>query len=234
MAQTVRVARPEELGEAFATLGLEPAHAVLVVVGGAQTLDGGQLEAVQRLLEAVVVPFCDAVGAAVVDGGTDSGVMAAMGRARHAAGGRFPLVGVVAGGTVIDGELPDDGVRDGVAPDGRAQVADPARLEQHHTHFVVVPGAEWGDESPWIVEVARRIAAGSPVAGLLVGGGNIAARDVDNLVRAGVPVLTLAGTGGVADRLGADEVSGVESVDGLAREPDLAAALRRVLLDPNS
>jgi hypothetical protein len=220
----VRVARPEELGAAFATLGLESAHAVLVVVGGAQTLDGGQLEAVQRLLEAVVVPFCDAVGAVVVDGGTDSGVMAAMGRARDAAGGKFPLVGVVAGGTVVDGELPD----------GETQVTDPARLEQHHTHFVVVPGAEWGDESPWIVEVARRIAAGSPVAGLLMGGGNIAARDVENLVAGGFPVLALAGTGGVADRLVADERAGVEVVDGLAREPDLGGALRRVLLHPNS
>jgi hypothetical protein len=229
MAQTVRVARPEELGAAFTTVGLEPAHAVLVVVGGAQTLDGAQLEAVQRVLEAVVVPYCDAVGAAVVDGGTDSGVMAAMGRARHAAGGKFPLVGVVAAGTVVDGELPD-----GDAPDGRASVADPARLEQHHTHFVVVPGAQWGDESPWIVEVARRIAAGSPVAGLLVGGGNIAARDVENLVAAGFPVLTLAGTGGVADRLATGEVSGVEAVDGLVREPDLRGALQRVLPDPNS
>jgi hypothetical protein len=219
MAQTVHVARAEDLDAALATLGLGDPRAVLVVVGGAQTLAGAQLDAVEQLLAAVVVPVCDEVAATVVDGGTDSGVMAAMGRARAAAGGMLPLVGVVAAGTVVGGG----------GSDGETTVAEPAELEQHHTHFVVVPGTEWGDESPWIVEVARRLAGGSAVAGLLVGGGGIAAADVDNLVAAGYPVLALSGSGGVADRLAREDRSPVDAVDGLAHAPELEAALRRVL-----
>jgi hypothetical protein len=218
MAQTVHVARPDDLAAALATLGLGDARTVLVVVGGAQTLTGAQLDAVEGLLATVVVPLCDELGAAVVDGGTDVGVMAAMGRARAAKGGTFPLVGVVATGTVVGG-----------GPSGVGTVAERAHLEQHHTHFVVVPGSAWGDESPWIIEVARQLAAGSPVAGLLVGGGDISAHDVDNLVAAGYPVLALAHTGGVADRLAGEDHAPVDVVDGLARPADLGDSLRRAL-----
>jgi hypothetical protein len=219
MAHTVHVARADELAAALAALGLGDARAVLVVVGGAQSLAGTQLDTVEQLLAAVVVPLCDELGAAVVDGGTDSGVMAAMGRARAAEGGTFPLVGVVAAGTVVGGR-----------PSGAdATVSEPARFEQHHTHFVVVPGTDWGDESPWIVDVARQLARGSPVAGLLVGGGDISAHDVDNLVAAGYPVLALAGSGGVAERLAGARAPRVAVVDGLAGPADLDAALRGVL-----
>jgi hypothetical protein len=219
MAQTVHVARAEDLDAALATLGLGDLRAVLVVVGGARTLAGARLDAVEQLLATVVVPLCGELEAAVVDGGTDSGVMAAMGRARAAAGGTFPLVGVVAAGTVVGGgDSADD-----------ATVAEPAQLERHHTHFVVVPGTARGDESPWIVDVARRLAAGSAVAGLLVGGGDIAAHDVANLVGAGYPVLALAGSGGAADRFADEDRPAVDVVDGLANAPDLEAALRRAL-----
>jgi hypothetical protein len=219
MAQTVHVARAEDLDAALATLGLGDLRAVLVVVGGAQTLAGARLDAVEQLLATVVVPLCGELEAAVVDGGTDSGVMAAMGRAHAAAGGTFPLVGVVAAGTVAGGGHSAED----------ATVAEPAQLERHHTHFVVVPGTEWGDESPWIVDVARRLAAGSAVAGLLVGGGDIAAHDVANLVGAGYPVLALAGSGGAADRFADEDRPPVDVVDGLANAPDLDAALRRAL-----
>jgi hypothetical protein len=218
MAHIASVARAEDLPAALATLGLGDPRAVLVVVGGAQTLAGARLDAVEELLATVVVPLCDELNVAVVDGGTDSGVMAAMGRARATAGGTFPLVGVVAAGTVVGG-----------GADGESTVSEPAELEGHHTHFVVVPGTEWGDESPWIVDVARRLAAGSAVAALLVGGGDIAAADVDNLVAAGYPVLALARSGGAADRLAGDDRSPVDAVDGLARASDLESALRDVL-----
>jgi hypothetical protein len=219
MAQTVHVARADQLADALATLGLDGARAVLVIVGGAQTLAGDQLDTVERLFETVVAPFCDEQHVTVVDGGTDSGVMAAMGRARASADRAFPLVGVVAAGTVVGGD-PSDARTDA---DGRA------RFERHHTHFVVVPGTEWGDESPWIIDVARRLAAGAPVAALLAGGGDVSSRDVENLGAAGYPVLVLAGTGGLADRLRGDDQQSVTVLDGAALPADLDAALRRAL-----
>ena len=73
-----------------------------------------------------IIPALDEWGAAIVDGGTDSGVMKVIGLLRAAAGARFPLVGVAAEGTVI---LPGTSAR-----------PDAAALELHHTQVILVPG----------------------------------------------------------------------------------------------
>ncbi|HXY92727.1 MAG TPA: hypothetical protein VEP49_09645 [Acidimicrobiia bacterium] len=217
MAPTVRIAHAGEVPAALRELGLARTRAVLVLVGGAQSLAGAQLDAVEQLFAAVVVPVCAEVGAAVVDGGTDSGVMGAMGRARAATDAGFALVGVVAGGTVVGGRERDTD----------PEVAEPARFEPHHTHFVVVPGSQWGDESPWIVAVARSLAGDAPVVGLLVGGGDVSTRDVGLLVDAGYPVIALGGSGGLADALAADgaPTPSISVVDGIRDPERLRAAL---------
>jgi SLOG in TRPM, prokaryote len=188
----VRVARTDDLPAALRRLAVPQPRAVLVVIGSAQRLVGADLQAAQELFEAAVVPLCEALGADVVDGGTNAGVMQAMGQARAAAGARFALVGVVAGGTVSAG-----------APTGDDD--DLAQFEANHTHFVIVPGSDWGDESPWITRVASELAGSSPVAGLLVGGGDISVHDVEHLVDAGYPVFALDGSGSLADTLAADD-----------------------------
>jgi SLOG in TRPM, prokaryote len=70
---------------------------------------------------------------------------------------------------------------------------------------VIVPGSDWGDESPWIARVASEFAGSSPVAGLLVGSGDISVHDVEHLVDAGYPVFALDGSGSLADTLAADD-----------------------------
>ena len=146
----VRVARPDDVPAALRQLEVASPRAVLVVVGSAQRLTGASLHAAEQLFEAVVVPLCEELGVDVVDGGTDAGVMQAMGQARAAVGAEFALVGVVAGGTVGSGG-------------GDADVDDdPVRFEPNHTHFVIVPGSDWGDESPWITRVASALAGSLP------------------------------------------------------------------------
>ena len=141
-------------------------------------------EAMKRL-----VPALDRWGAAVVDGGTDSGVMRVMGQARDSAGASFPLVGVAAEGTVIvPGTLPAPGA---------------AALEPHHTQVILVPGDAWGDESPWLSRVATAIAGGKPSLTLVVNGGQITYDDIEHSLRAGRPVIVLAGTGRTADTIAA-------------------------------
>ena len=221
MARMVRVARADDLPAALVQLEISRPRAVLVVVGSAQRLAGAHLHAVQQLLEAVVVPLCEELDVDVVDGGTDAGVMQAMGQARAAAGAQFALVGVVAGGAVAGD--------------------DPAQFETNHTHFVIVPGSDWGDESPWLTRVASELAGSSPVAGLLVGGGDISVRDVGHLVDAGYPVFALGGSGNLADTLGAGAPADdsdveklresvlVQSVAGFDDPDRLAAVLRAAL-----
>jgi hypothetical protein len=220
----VRVARPDDLPAALIQLEVARPRAVLVVVGSAQRLVGADLDAAQRLFEAVVVPLCEELGVDVVDGGTEAGVMQAMGQARATAGAQFELVGVVAGGTVA-----------GSADSG------PVHFESNHTHFVIVPGSDWGDESPWITRVASELAGTSPVVGLLVGGGDISLRDVGHLVDAGFPVFALDGSGSLADLLAADDPADdadveklrssalVRSVAGFADPDRLRSVLRTAL-----
>ncbi len=160
----------------------------------------------EQLFETAVVPLCEELGVDVVDGGTDAGVMQAMGQARAAAGARFALVGVVAGGTVTLG----------AGNGGDADDADDtAQFEPNHTHFVIVPGSDWGDESPWITRVAAELAGSSPVVGLLVGGGDISVHDVGHLVDAGYPVFALDGSGSLADTLAADDPAADADVETL-------------------
>jgi hypothetical protein len=132
-ASTVRVDRVEGLPAALDGLGVRRGRPVLVLVGGAGGMDDEHLEILRGLLAEAVLPVVDERGAAVVDGGTDSGAMRVIGQARAADDRDFPLVGVAAEGTVDTG---------GQTPKN----PDAAPLDLHHTHFVLVPGSDWGDE----------------------------------------------------------------------------------------
>ncbi len=116
--------------------------------------------------------------------------MRVIGRARAAGDRGFPLVGVAAEGTV------DTGDRTQANPDAAA-------LEPHHTHFVLVPGSDWGDESPWLGRVAEAIADGGPMLTMVVNGGEITFDDVSASLTRDRPVLVLAGTGRTADAIAA-------------------------------
>lgn len=161
---------------------------VLVLVGGAGGLGADDEERLSALFRDHLVPAVVQSGASVVDGGTDSGVMRAIGSARSATGARFQLVGVAAAGTVTSpGDLP-----------GRESAA---RIDPDHSHVVLVPGDVWGDESPWLAAVAGALSVGYASATLLVNGGDIAYGDVQHSLDAGRPVVVLAGSGRAADAI---------------------------------
>jgi len=189
-ARMARVHRLADLAAVVAELGLGGGRPVLVVVGGASGFDERGEERLRTLFSQALVPVARAWDAAVVDGGTDSGVMQLLGQALSTEGASFPLVGVAADDRVIvPGDVSEPGER-------RA-------LERHHTHFVLVPGSSWGDESPWLARVATEIAGGAPSATILINGGDIAFQDVANSLAAARPVLVVQGTGRTADRIAA-------------------------------
>ena len=72
-----------------------------MLVGGAGTMGEKEFETVAQVLRDEVVPVAERRDAVVIDGGTDSGVMQLIGRARSTLGGRFPLIGVAARGSVL-------------------------------------------------------------------------------------------------------------------------------------
>jgi hypothetical protein len=184
----------------------------ILLVGGADFADctAEVLEAVRGFL-AALARVCDAAGAAVVDGGTDSGVMRWFAEARAAVGGTFPLVGV--------------------APQGAftRETRTGARITpaKGHSLILAVPGERFGDEQDRLFEVVDRLGAGAPT--VVVNGGRLARIEARQRLEDGYPVLVLAGSGRTADALAEDEdlrASGRLRVIPLGvDEPALAAAL---------
>ncbi|MBA3472150.1 MAG: hypothetical protein H0T57_02800, partial [Rubrobacter sp.] len=82
--------------------------------------------------------------------------------------------------------------------------------------FVLAPGSEWGDDSPWLARSASVLAEGAPSVTVVVNGGEHTWTDVSQSVRAGRPVIAVSGSGRAADAL-ADVLRG-EAPDGRARE----------------
>ena len=184
----VQVDDASELPAAMEALGLHPPRPTVVVVGGAASLEKTGIDGLRPLFATGITPVMQRYGAVGVDGGTPFGVMRLSGEARAVAVPAFPVVGVVAAGTV---QLPRG------KPFNHAETV----LEAHHTHFVIVPGDNWGDEAPWIARTATVLAGAASSITVLIGGGEIAYADVGHSVEAGRRVVVVAGSGGTADRL---------------------------------
>ncbi|MBD2678515.1 MULTISPECIES: hypothetical protein [Nostoc] len=187
-ALAIRVNQQAELPNALKQIGLNDSRPVLVVVGGASNISESDFLGIQRLFVEVLAPIVEALGAYVVDGGTDAGVMRLIGAARTQIAAKFALVGVTPAGKVaLPSELETD--------------SDLTPLEPNHTHFLLVPGNNWGDESPWISDVATVLAGGAPSVTVLLNGGEITFKDALYSVNAGRLVVVIAGSGRTADIL---------------------------------
>jgi hypothetical protein len=215
-AVVLHVPREIDEDDVVAALGIGSAP-VLVVCGGAESLAGGALVRVESFVAPAIVDAARRTRAIVLDGGTDSGVMGLVGAAR----GRDPdaiavLVGVAPRDLV---EVRSDG------PRLHAEDADSSAregLEPHHTHVVLVDADRWGEETPLLFSLARRLSDGHRIAVLLAGGGEVAQAEAAMAARHGWPLFAVAGTGGTADRLAATSAAG-ERGDG--------AGLRAIVAD---
>jgi len=64
-----------------------------------------------------------------------------------------------------------------------------------------VPGSEFGDESPWIVDAATIISKDHRSVTILVNGGEVSRKDIDLSLEFGRPVIAVSGTGRLADKI---------------------------------
>lgn len=192
--KTVLLDSDRDLQNALDRLGLKNGP-VLVLVGGAGSMHPlTEPPGLHKLFFEVLAPLAESLHAIVIDGGTDVGIMRLMGAARSGIRGTFPLLGIAAIGTV---DLPD---RSGQGP-------ETAALEPRHSHFLIVPGSRFGEESPWIAKAASRLAEGHRSLTLVINGGAITLRDISFSVREKRPVLVISGSGRTADRV-ADALAG--------------------------
>jgi SLOG in TRPM, prokaryote len=163
-------------------------HALIMVFGGAKGLDDSRKARVAELFNDAIAPVAAELGALIIDGGTQSGVMAMMGEAVTRDGRRSHLLGIAPKGKITDPEIA-----------GATAVADGARLEANHSHFVLVESNEWGGETTKMLELARGFNA--PTVAILVNGGEIARKEALQSVRNGWPLLVVKGSGRFADEL---------------------------------
>jgi hypothetical protein len=203
IAEVIQITSSADLDFVLQTLGIDSRRPAIVVIGGASKLSTSDFNRVQQLFVKVLAPLAQKWRAAVIDGGTDAGVMRLMGQARMAIAADFPLVGVIPIGLAA---LPDKEAPSPVA----------APLEANHTHFVLVPGSKWGDESPWIANIASAIANATASVTVLVNGGEVSWKDASESIEAERSLIVVAGSGRTADIL-ANAVRG-QSTDSRAEE----------------
>jgi hypothetical protein len=171
-------------------LGFAQPHGVIMVFGGAKGLDDSRKARLAELFIGAIAPLAFEFGALIIDGGTQSGVMAMMGDAVVRDGRRSQLLGIA----------PAEKVTYPGGP-GEACIADSASLEPNHSHFVLVESDEWGGETGTMFELAR--ALNVPVATMLINGGSIAGGEALQGVRNGWQLLVVEGSGRFADELSA-------------------------------
>lgn len=176
----------KEIAEA---LKLPEYSSVLLLIGGADSVDEKLQARLTQLFGRGVARAAVTVKAVIVDGGTQAGVMALMGEAVAARGYKSSLVGVAPAGKVKFA--------------GSTGTGD-TPLESNHSHFVLVPAADWGGETNTIFSlVAELTNKKQPWVALIVGGGNVARREALEAVRQNLPLHVVAGSGGVADEIAA-------------------------------
>ncbi len=183
----LQLERESDIPSALVALGLEAHRPVMVLIGGADGLDVSRGNLLRKIFLDEIAPLCQQHGVAVVDGGTQAGVIRLLGEARAAGGFTFPMIGVVPKGAVR------------YADTASAQISSTSPLEPNHTHFVLVPGATFSDESPWISQISMRLSSGHPSFTLVANGGQITWKDIMFSFAAGRPVLALDGSGRTAD-----------------------------------
>ena len=179
------------LAQALAELDLKGPYPVIVLIGGEieqqhADVTGRAIQAVSRIAEDM--------NAVVICGGTDMGIMAEMGQMKARSGYQFPLVGIA----------PEELVTWPGGPHNAKFLwmgKQRWQLEPHYSHFNLVPGGEFGDESAWIVDTATLLSKGHRSVTILINGGEVSRKDIELSLENGRPVIALSRTGRLADNL---------------------------------
>ncbi|HEX2990454.1 MAG TPA: hypothetical protein VHO49_07225 [Anaerolineales bacterium] len=186
----------EELEQAIHQMGLVD-RPVIVLIGGHIFPEHAHIT--YQAIE-MIAKTAELLDAAVICGGTDMGVIAAIGKSRGRNGFQFPLVGIAPEGIVTWPEAPRNG---NLLPLGNER----EQLEPHHSHFILVPGNQFGDETKWIVRAATMIAKGRQKSvTVLANGGKVSQMDVEEGLQANRPLIVLSGTGRLADEIASQPV----------------------------
>ena len=179
--KAANISNDHEIQDALSALEIPHPKEAIVLVGGAGGI-GFLDQFPMRKAVGIVAQLAEETGSIVVDGGTQAGILTEIGIQRKKHKFTFPLVGVVFD-TLLMQEEP-------------ASI-----LDANHTHFFLIPGSHWGDESSWISKIATVIASGNKSVTVLINGGRISRSDVEYSLLENRPTFVMRGTGRLADEI---------------------------------
>lgn len=179
--RAAHVSSVSEIDRALDTLQIPHPSSVIVLVGGAGGIGWFDISPMRKAV-GIVARLAEETQSVVIDGGTQAGIMTEIGKQRKSKGYSFPLIGVVFD-KLITKEEP-------------ASILDP-----NHTHFFLIPGNNWGDESSWISKIATHVTGNYKSITVLINGGNISRQDVEHSLLEKRPTFVIRGTGRLADEI---------------------------------
>ncbi|MEP7133898.1 MAG: hypothetical protein ABI904_03090 [Chloroflexota bacterium] len=177
--------------KASTELRLEGSYSVIVLIGGA--IDVKEADVTRCAIE-TIAGIAERKHLVIICGGTDMGVMAEIGQVRQQNHYKFPLIGIA----------PEELVSFPGGPRSTKFLwwgKQRWRLEPHYSHFILVPGSKFGDESPWIVDTATLLSKGHKAVTILINGGEVSRKDIELSLEINRHVIVLSRTGRLADEL---------------------------------
>ena len=180
-AKAAHISDNNEIDKAIVEMQIPHPKPVIVLVGGAGGIGWLDKFPMRKAIK-IIARLAEETGSVVVDGGTQAGIMTEIGEQRKRNKFSFPLIGVVFDSLLMKKEP--------------QSVLDP-----NHTHFFLIPGTDWGDESAWISRIATVISGEKKSITVLVNGGDISRTDVGYSVLEDRPTFVMRGTGRMADQI---------------------------------
>lgn len=211
-----------DLEEVASELCLDASYPVIVLVGGG--IDEQQAVVTRQAIQ-IISRVAEDMNALIICGGTDMGVMAEIGQVRWQNRYEFPLIGI----------SPEELVTWPGGPYSTKFLwwgTKRWQLEEHYSHFILVPGRHFGEESPWIVETAAILSKGRRSVTILINGGDVSRTDIELSLEHGRPVIALSGTGRLADELVSQlDRNRLITMVSATSEERIIAEIRAALLD---
>lgn len=196
--------------EILRCLALGPARALLILNGGTANNAITSQARVEELLREGLARIAAEAGITALTGGTDVSLFSSFAEGLTRWGSRAACIGVAVSSLVTwPGRSPLDNpspATDELAP-----------LEPHHTHFALVDGSDWGDETPTMYALAAALSRTCPSAAVFAGGGEITLREMLANAAQGRPMILLAGSGRVTDIVLGQELPATAEAQRLAR-----------------
>ena len=182
----------------------KPKSIILIFGGASGNLDTSDtsITILYQILDDVLQYAADN-DAIIIDGGTKSGIMEIVGqRASKIEQSKKPIIlGVAPAGLIslINSTKQEDNYKNEGDND---RENDKVLLDPNHSHFVLVEGDKWGDETIKLFEIASSLSTSDiPIVALLSGGGRISKKEILFCINQNWPVIVIEKTGYLADEI---------------------------------